>query len=348
MSKKVKVVLSGCGGMSNTWFTAAKTFDDVELVGLVDIVPEAAERRKTEHGLTTAVIGTDLASVIQETGANAVFDVSIPEAHYGTTMTALNNGCHILGEKPMADTMAHAREMLDTAIKNNRTYAVIQNRRYNKDIIAFRDLVQSGGIGDINTVNTDFYIGAHFSAGKDTLDFRDRMLHVLILDMAIHSFDQARFVSGKDPVSAYCHEWNPKGSWYAHGASAHCIFEMTDDVVYNYRGSWCAEGLNTTWECDWRVIGDGGSALWDGAAAVKAEAVDNSDGFIPKGVALDIPVPEDLEFTGHRGLMRDFIDHINGAGDVPQTVCTDNIKSLAMVHAAIESAETGTKVAIEV
>lgn len=348
MSKTVKVVLSGCGGMSNTWFAAAKSFDDIEFVGLVDIVPESAERRKAEHELTDAVVGTDLAEVIKKTGADAVFDVSIPEAHYGVTMTALENGCHILGEKPMADTMAHARKMMETAQKNSRTYAVIQNRRYTKHIIAFRDLVQSGAIGDITTVNTDFYIGAHFSAGKETPDFRDSMPHVLILDMAIHSFDQARFVSGKDPVSVYCHEWNPKGSWYERDASAQCIFEMSDGVVYNYRGSWCAEGLNTTWECDWRVVGAGGSALWDGAADMKAVAAGPSETFMEAGTSVEISAPPDLEHTGHRGLIRDFIDHIKGEGPVPQTVCTDNIKSLAMVHAAIESAETGCKVNIDI
>ena len=348
MSKKIKVVLCGCGGMSNAWFGAAKAFDDIEFVGLVDIVPAAAERRKEEHGLTTAVVGADLESVIKETGADAVFDVSIPEAHYGVTMTALNNGCHILGEKPMADTMAHAREMVDTAGKNNLTYAVIQNRRYDKQIIAFRNLVQSSRIGDITTVNTDFYIGAHFSAGSDTRDFRDSMQHVLIFDMAIHSFDQARFVSGKDPVSVYCHEWNPKGSWYDHDASANCIFEMTDGVVYNYRGSWCAEGLNTTWECDWRVIGDKGSAVWDGSAAVKGAAVSDQKGFFSQVEAIDINPPEDIEQAGHKGLIRDFIDHIKGEGETPETVCTDNIKSLAMVHAAIKSAESGVKVSIDV
>ena len=47
-------------------------------------------------------------------------------------------------------------------------------------------------------------------------------------------------------------------------------------------------------------------------------------------------------------IIRDFIDHIKGEGGVPQTVCTDNIKSLVMVHAAIESAETGKKVKIEI
>ena len=347
MPDTIKVVLCGCGGMSGAWFNAAGTFDDIEIVGLVDLFPEAAEGRKQEFNLS-AVVGTDLETVLKQTGADAVFDVSIPDAHYGVTMTALNNGCHILGEKPMADTMAHAREMRDTAQEKGLTYAVIQNRRYSKDIIAFRDLVQSSNIGDLTTVNTDFYIGAHFSAGRDTPDFRDSMRHVLIFDMAIHSFDQARFVSGKDPVSVYCHEWNPKGSWYDHDASANCIFEMTDGLVYNYRGSWCAEGLNTTWECDWRVIGEKGTALWDGGAEVAAEAVEAQDVFMNDKIPVEITPPEDLAHTGHRGLIRDFIDHIKGDGPVPQTVCTDNIKSLAMVHGAIESAETGKKVAIEI
>ena len=66
--------------------------------------------------------------------------------------------------------------------------------------------------------------------------------------MAIHTFDMARFISGADPVAVYCKEWNPSGSWYDHDASAIAIFEMTGGIVYTYRGSWCAEGLNTTWE----------------------------------------------------------------------------------------------------
>ena len=36
----------------------------------------------------------------------------------------------------------------------------------------------------------------------------------LLLDMAIHTFDQARFITGADALSVYCHEFNPAGSWY--------------------------------------------------------------------------------------------------------------------------------------
>jgi hypothetical protein len=48
---------------------------------------------------------------------------------------------------------------------------------------------------------------------------------------------------------------------------------------------------------------------------------------------------------GHAGLIREFVDCVRKGG-VPETVCTENIKSLAMVFGAIESAKQGGQVAI--
>src|SRR5690606_7981530 len=83
----------------------------------------------------------------------------------------------------------------------------------------------------------------------------------------------ARFISGANPVSVYCHEFNLKGSWYEGNASAICIFEMDNGAVFNYRGSWSSEGAPTSWEGSWRVIGSKGTAIWDGANQPYAEIV---------------------------------------------------------------------------
>ncbi len=330
----------GCGGMSGAWLNGAKAVGNVDVVGFVDLSEDAARKRQAEFGAPGSIVGTDLATVIESTKPEVVFDCTIPEAHYGVTLIALAHGAHVLGEKPLADTMDHAREMVAAAANAGKTYAVIQNRRYMPIIRQYRDLVQSGDIGDISTVNSDFYLGPHFGG------FRDRMEHVLLLDMAIHSFDQARFISGADPVSVYCYEWNPKGSWYDHDASAICIFKMTNGIVYTYRGSWCAEGLNTSWECDWRVLGSQGTAIWDGKESIKGVAVSNAEGMFRQHV--DIPVPDVREpekANGHEGLIREFVDCIR-TGKTPETIATDNIKSLAMVFGAIESAEVGHEVPV--
>ena len=173
------------------------------------------------------------------------------------------------------------------------------------------------------------------------------MLHVLLLDMAIHSFDQARLISGADPVAVYCREWNPKGSWYDHDASAIAVFEMSNNIVYTYRGSWCSEGLNTSWECEWRAIGTHGSALWNGADGFRAQVVEQTGGFISKLADVPVVVSDAAKKGGHGGCIREFLDCVI-AGKTPETVGTDNIKSLAMVFGAIKSAATGKRVKIEV
>lgn len=318
--------------------------DEVEIVGLVDLDEAAARQRAQEFDLDVPT-GSDMVEMIEAQKPDAVFDVTVPEAHVKVTATALEMGCHVLCEKPMADTMENARRMIAAAEKSGKVCSIIQNRRYDPRIRRFRRFLQSGAIGNLTTLNSDFYIGAHFGG------FRAEMDHVLLLDMAIHTFDAARLISGADPVAVYAHDWNPEGSWYRHGASAIAIFEMTDGIVYTYRGSWCADGVNTTWECDWRAQGTGGSASWNGADEYRAQAPDTEAddaraGLIWKMRDLEIPpaLPDDPT-GGHGGLIREFVDCILHGG-TPETTCTDNIKSLAMVRAAIESTESGRRVEV--
>lgn len=346
----ISAVMAGCGGISGAWLRALEDMPDVRVVGFVDIVVENARRRAEEYGGGDPDIatGADLVEMLERKCPDVVFDCAIPEAHCDVTLTALAHGCHVLGEKPLADSVENARRMVAAAEEAGRIFAVIQNRRYDANIRRVRHIVASGVLGPLTTVNCDFYIGAHFGG------FRDHMPHVLLLDMAIHTFDAARLITDATPMAVYCHEWNPAGSWYDRDASAVAVFEMaadgpaSGDIVYTYRGSWCAEGLNTTWECDWRIIGQRGSLSWDGATGFRGEVVAKAGGFRSEMAELAIPEVDPGERVGgHAGNIREFIRCVR-EGTVPETVAADNIHSLAMVFGAIESAEKGRRVAIAV
>jgi predicted dehydrogenase len=341
MARELRTVLVGCGGMSHSWLRIAKEIEALDIVGLVDTRQEAAQERATQFGLDGAAISDDLEAVLRAARPHIVFDCTPPHVHAQATLTALEHGCHVLGEKPLADSMDNARRMVDAAQKADRIYAVIQNRRYDPRIRRLRAFIEDGQLGPLTTVNSDFYIGAHFGG------FRAHMEHVLLLDMAIHTFDAARFLTGADPVAVTCTEWNPPGSWYDHDAAAVATFEMTGGIVYSYRGSWCAEGLNTTWESNWRLIGTNGSAVWDGAEGFEAQVVAETGNFFSECEHVEVP-PHDCpqeKTGGHAGLIREFVQCVQ-TGETPETVCTDNIKSLAMVFGAIESAETGRRIEI--
>ncbi len=191
---KIRVVLVGCGGISNAWLGPIRDFADIEVVGLVDLNLENARQVQAKHHLETAQVGDSLPEMLARTKPDAVFDCTVPEAHAAVTLEAFRHGCHVLGEKPMADSIAKAQQMVAAATASHRVYAVTQNRRYLDSIIRYRDTISSGAIGALTTLNADFYLGPHFGG------FREAMQHVLLRDMAIHSFDQARFISGTDPL----------------------------------------------------------------------------------------------------------------------------------------------------
>jgi len=337
MSQVIHAILTGAGGISASWLKPLAARRDVKIAAVVDPVRDNAEKRIAEFGLEATYYPT-LAEALAQYPADAVFDCSIPGAHCANALLALASGCHVLSEKPLAETVADAQKIIAASLKAKKIHAVIQNRRYLNEIVAYRDAVRQQ-IGDLTTLNADFYLGAHFGG------FRDRMKHVLLLDMAIHSFDQARFISGCDPVSVFCKEWNPKGSWYRYDASAVAIFTMTNNVIFTYRGSWCAEGCNTSWECDWRAVGTRGSVLWRGAE-IRGETVAATGTFISTMKPFNCDLPS-IADTGHAGCIDEFITCVQN-GKTPQTICTDNIKSLTMVEAAIESAATGREITVKI
>ncbi len=341
-----RALVVGCGGIADAWLTTQTVRDRVEVVGLCDLRPGAAEALRTKHGYQAAC-GSDLAALVRQTSPTLVFNLTIPGAHEATSITAMEHGCHVLTEKPMADTLPAAQRMVAVARRTGRTLAVIQNRRFFDGIRRLKAFLDSGAIGRVVDVHADFFIAAHFGG------FRETMEHVLLVDMAIHSFDQGRFLAGRRPLAATAMEWNPPGSNYRHGAAALVGFELSDGGVLTYRGSWTATGAQTTWECHWRIQGSSGAVTWDGAEAYHAEGLavpdepsaERGGPLIRSLKPIGVPTIAPLAHGGHDGVIADVLDAIE-AGRDPETVGHDNLHSVAMVCAAVESATTGRRVEI--
>ena len=333
----LKTVVVGAGGISNAWFPSLK-IEGVEIAGVVDLNPDAARAQLQKHGLTCEV-SADLRKMLRRTRPDFVVDLTIPDAHCKVTCTALQAGCHVIGEKPMASSMSEAQRRLRAAEKAGKVYMVSQSRRYEKRHAALRRFLASKEIGALTSLHCQFFMGCHFGG------FRDEMASPLILDMSIHHFDLARMLSGADPVAVYAREFNPAGSWYQGDVAASCVFEMTNGVVFTYCGSWCAEGLHTSWQGDWRFQGVKGSVLYERDQMPRGAVITSDTGFSREKQAFDVP---DIEIPGpgQHGALKEFLAAIRG-GPAPQGECHDNIKSLAMVFAAIESSRKRRRVPVK-
>ncbi len=333
-----RAILIGAGGMGQTWARALSAHSEVEISAWIDISPGRAAKAARDLGLEGIHCGEDLAPALAGVPADFAVDVTVPEAHRDTVIECLEAGLPVLGEKPMADTMESARQMVEASRRTGRMYMVSQSRRYHAGLSLLRAKLPQ--IGRLGSLQAQFFIGAHFGG------FRDEMASVLLADMAIHTLDAARAVTGLRPVSVMAEEWRPEWSWYQGACSASAIFEMEGGVRFIYTGSWSAQGQMTSWESDWRAVGSEGSLRWAGDMEVQAELVAGDEGFFRPTRSEAWTAASEGFLGGIEGSLAEFLAALDG-GPAPQGLCEDNILSLAMVHAAILSSKEGRRVRIE-
>jgi predicted dehydrogenase len=334
----LRAVLVGAGGMGQAWARAIANNSDVALVGWTDLFTDRVAGGIEAIGLSNVGIEQDIEPALAKWSPDFVVDVAVPEAHHPITRYCLEHGVAVLGEKPMAANLDDARDLVRVSERTSTLFVVSQNRRYNAGLEAFR-LLAADRLGGIGHLNAEFYRAPHFGG------FREEMDSPLLIDMAIHTFDAARYVTGADPVSVLCTEFNPPWSWYRGAASAVVEFELTARIRFSYEGSWCADGLVTSWDSSWRAVGPFGSAKWDGTGNPVAEVrLPGDDAAAFERIEAG---PAPISGDGIAGSLADFVRALR-TGAIPMNECHDNIKSFAMVTAAVDSSRSGRRVAVEV
>jgi predicted dehydrogenase len=210
----------------------------------------------------------------------------------------------------------------------------MQNRRFGPWARAIASAVADGVVGPPSIVSVDYFMRVSWGG------FRNAMDNPLLLDMAIHHFDQVRQFSPVPVTRVSCVETSPEGSPFAGNAAAVCMFERADGSLVSYRGSWWTGGFSSTWAGTWRLSGPMGSIVWDGDGSVVAQIVNDEGTVAPFEIA-----PAAGGRVGHAGCIDEMLDAM-AAGRPAETDVEDNLQSLAMVEAAVESARRGEPVEV--
>ena len=335
----LKLLQVGCGNISNAWLSALTKRSDVYICGLVDINRESAENKALEYSLECPVF-TDVSEAISNLNPDIVVDNIVPSGRLELAELCMSKGLHVFSEKPLGDSIDTAVKIINLSDKFGKEFFVMQNRRYNTGMFSYKNAIQTSLTGDVGYLGAEFFRDPHFGG------FRDEMPSPLLIDMAIHTFDQARFLLGKDPVSVTCKEYNPAWSWYQGNASAICVFTFEDGTIFNYTGSWCAPGMKTSWDSNWRASGSKGTCSWNGTDFPTAQISSfNNENRHPEDTDIKVQKIECLH-NGHEGCINEMIESIK-TGRRAQTDCRDNIKSLVMVFAAIKSSVENREVQIK-
>ena len=155
--KKLKTALVGAGAFARTHLDILKLVKQAEIIALCDPDIEAARSLAEQYHIPHVFLSQD--ELFQSQHVDVVDIVSPPQTHAPLAIKAMNRGCHVLVEKPMAVNAKEAREMIRTAEKNGVSLCVEHSNLYDSSIIQAREWLNQGEIGRVIQVESWFGVG---------------------------------------------------------------------------------------------------------------------------------------------------------------------------------------------
>ena len=208
MTKNVKFGILGCGMIASIHADAIKNIEGATLVGVADNNLEFAQKFAFKH----SVLAFD--SYEQMLGSDIdVVCVCTPSCfHAQNAIDALDNGKHVVVEKPMALSVEDADRVEEASKRNGKLVTVISQLRFSKDVIRLKEYVESGAFGKISlcTLTMKYYRSKEYFASsnwKGTLKFDGGGA---LMNQGIHGVDLMQYVMGgvksvSGKIGTLCH-----------------------------------------------------------------------------------------------------------------------------------------------
>ncbi len=147
---KIRVGIIGVGGISYGHIRNFLASPDAEIVGLVDTDPKRLEMAKEKvPELADVPTYSDYKDLIKNGGLDAV-QINTPHTlHYEQIMNSLDAGLHVLTEKPMVCSTAHAKDVIKKAEEVGKVLMISYQRHFQPQYRYIKQVVESGQLGEV-------------------------------------------------------------------------------------------------------------------------------------------------------------------------------------------------------
>jgi virulence factor len=323
--RKVRICLIGAGNMANNvHYPSLASFDDVEIVGVVETRRDRLEATCDKYGIAPearflAALDTDYQDILKRLKPDGVYVVGQPEIMYPIWQWCLTNGFNLYIEKPMGLTMHHAEVLAHLAEKNGLITQVSHQRRVAPVMVEMRKrLLEKGPIthGVVEFFKYDM---------TPMLIARDRML-----DDGTHAIDTARWICGGEvvKVESQCKRIGvPDINWI--GATLHFDNGSTCFVVCSWSSG------RRVFRAQMHAPGGYADVELEGEAHLYLEGNYAGEVFRTQDVAQS---DKNFVYGGFRNKNREFIDSLKSGIDVCSSPFRDTIKTMRVCHTMLAQA----------
>ena len=146
----LNVVVIGCGAIAKKkHLPAISKNPNLHLKGLYNPTVQTAELCKAEFGCEDAKVYTDVHDMLNCSDVDVVFVCAPNQFHACYAVEALNNGKHVICEKPMASDFKSAQIMLNASLQNRKLLHISYQNRYTNQALYAKQLIQEGFLQNI-------------------------------------------------------------------------------------------------------------------------------------------------------------------------------------------------------
>ncbi|MFL5403757.1 MAG: Gfo/Idh/MocA family protein [Gemmatimonadales bacterium] len=242
-SERLKVGIVGGGAITQVaHLPVLKKMRSVEVQAICDTDLPKARALANRFGVKDAF--DDIEELLQYETLDAVVICSPNHLHESHILAALSANLHVLVEKPLGMSATSVQRVLKAVEKHDRVVMVGMNHRYRPDVQIVRSFVQSGELGNIESIRGSWHV---FRPGRSQLGWRQRRDEAgggAMLDLGLSILDLGLWLGGSSPPVRVSASLDPI-------AKERAVEQSGSAFVV------CENGMSIFVDVTWRHLGEG-------------------------------------------------------------------------------------------
>lgn len=343
MEQRVRFGVISASGMAEGHMTAVRDNNQAELVSICDIDLEKALRVAKRFNVTEQSVYKDYRDLLARADIDAVIICTPDQLHREMTVAALEAGKHVLCEKPMALTREDCVTMVKAGEKSDKKLMIGQICRYTPGFKRTKELIESGEIGELFYVESE-YAHDYCKILADTTSWRADPLRSGYLGGGCHAVDLLRWIAG-DPYEVMAYANKKMLTYLPTDDCTISIMKFPNDVIGKV---FVSIGCKRDYTMRSVFYGSKGTIIADNTTphlTVFKSEVSEGDSLFVNSERSTVPILLPVALGNHNtiGEIADFVDSI--IHNLPvKTDALQGAKTVAASHAVLESVERGVPV----
>lgn len=326
----IKIGVVGTGSMGKNHARVCSELEQIELVGISDSNKNTAKKVAEKFDIKAF---TDYKVLLKE--VDCVIIATPTFTHFDIAMDAINNGKHILVEKPVCDTVENGKILIDKANDAGVVFAVGHIERYNPVVSFMKQALNTGQFGELIAISS-----------KRVSNFPGRIRDVgVIFDFGVHDIDVMRYLAGEvTSVYAKAGQFNNKIKYEDH---ATIILNFTNGLCGVVEVNWLTpmkvRKLSLT--CDKSFVE---ADFINQSIKTSTSSFDTIDDANLYNVAIQNEM-KTMELQKKEPLKNEISDFVDAVVNNKKPLVTgyDGVKAVEVAEAAVKSAKIGKVITVD-